>query len=267
MTNPLSQLLPVPIATAEVGQFTCQALRPWCTWNGLHGGALMGMLINGMEQLTGKPAVSATAQFIKGVKEGDEVEFKAEVIAASASITQARISATAGGHLVIGALGTFGAVASATSSGRTFPRVKSPAESPPRTFLRAPLEGDVAETMEVRIAETGPAGACLWVRCPAGVGSPLSAALLSAIADHPPFGLRLALGGDWYGISLDASLRMVVAPEQFDAGDWVLVDIGYDSIAAPFAFATTCLWTADGTLLAVSPQTMRIRNGTASPKA
>ena len=170
-------------------------------------------------------------------------------------------------HESAAALGTLGAVASGAVSARVFPRVKPPAESPARTFLRAPLEGDVAETMEVRIAEAGATAACLWVRCATGAGHPLSAALLSAIADHPPFGLRLALGGDWYGISLDASLRLVVAPEQFDAGDWVLVEIRYDSIAAPFAFATTCLWTADGTLLAVSPQTMRIRNGTASPKA
>ena len=265
--NPLSHLLPVPKATAEAGEFTCKALRPWCTWNGLHGGALMGMSINSMEQLTGRPAVSATAQFVGGVKEGEEVELKAEVIASSSSITQARVTATQGGRLVIAALGTLGAVASGAVSARVFPRVKPPAESPARTFLRAPLEGDVAETMEVRIAEAGATAACLWVRCATGAGHPLSAALLSAIADHPPFGLRLALGGDWYGISLDASLRLVVAPEQFDAGDWVLVEIRYDSIAAPFAFATTCLWTADGTLLAVSPQTMRIRNGTASPKA
>ena len=226
----------------------------------------MGMLINGLEQMTGKPAVAATVQFVKGVKEGEEVTLKGEIIAASSTVTQARISATQGGNLVVTALATLGALAPAAKSAKAFPRVRPPDESPARTFLRAPLEGDVGETMEVRIAETGATGACLWVRCPSGAGRPLSAALLSAIADHPPFGLRLALGGDWYGISLDASLRVVASPEKFDAGDWVLVEIGYDSIAAPFAFATTYLWNADGVLLAVSPQTMRIRNGISSSK-
>ena len=71
--NPLSLLSPVPRSSADTGEFTCKAERPWCTWNGLHGGALMGMLISSLEQLAGKPLVSATAQFVKGVKEGDEI--------------------------------------------------------------------------------------------------------------------------------------------------------------------------------------------------
>ena len=57
--DPLSQLVPAPNSSAAAGEFTCKAGRAWCTWNGLHGGALMGMLINGMEQMTGKPAVAA----------------------------------------------------------------------------------------------------------------------------------------------------------------------------------------------------------------
>lgn len=264
--NPLSLLSPEPRAPAGAGEFTCKAERPWCTWNGLHGGALMGMLIGALEQMAGKPVVSATAQFVKGVKEGDEIAIRAEIIAASSSITQARVAAFQGENLVITGLGTLGAVGSGARSVRTFPRVRSPAESPARTYLRAPLEGDVAQTMEVRIAETSATGACLWVRCESGAGTPMTASLLSAIADHPPFGLRLALGGDWYGISLDASLRLATPPQDFDAGDWVLVEIVYDCIATPFAFASTYLWHTDGALLAVSPQTMRIRNGTAPAK-
>ena len=264
--NPLSLLSPMPLSSAESGEFSCKAERPWCTWNGLHGGALMGMLISSLEQLAGKPLVSATAQFVKGVKEGDEIAIKAEIIASSSAITQARVSAFQDGNLVITGLGTLGAVGSGARSVRTFPRVRSPAESPARTFLRAPLEGDVARTMEVRVAETSATGACLWVRCEAGKGTPMTAALLSAIADHPPFGLRLALGGDWYGISLDASLRLATPPHDVDAGDWMLVEIVYDCIATPFAFASTYLWHAEGALLAVSPQTMRIRNGTVSAK-
>lgn len=261
--DPLSLLTPNAADATGAAAYSFRAARPWCTWNGLHGGALMGALISSMEQASGKQAVAATAQFVKGVREGEEVVITPEILAASASVTQTRVTATQGSGLIATAVGTFGTVSAEPQVPvLEMPRVKSAEESPARTYLRAPLEGDVATTMDVRIAEASSRRVCLWVRCPSGQGRPMSAPVLAAIADHPPFAIRLALGGDWYGISLDASLRVASPVESIDASGWVLVDIAFDALASPFAFGVARLWTADGKLLAVSPQTMRIRNGT-----
>jgi acyl-CoA thioesterase len=264
-SDAVEQLSPPPLA-GEPGAFRFSAQRAWCTWNGLHGGALMGALIGSMEQTTGMPAASATAQFLKGVKEGGEVVIRAEVVASGSSVAQARAVATQDGAQIIVVSATLGAGGASATSARSFPRVPSAEDSPARTYLRAPLPGDVAETMEVRIAQAGPTGACLWVRCPTAKGRPLSAALLAAFADHPPFAVRLALGGDWYGISLEESLRIVAPLRELDGGIWTLVEVVFDALASPFAFATANVWSEDARLLAVSPQALRIRHG-ANPSA
>jgi acyl-CoA thioesterase len=259
--DPLSKLLPSPLA-GEAGHFAYAARRPWCTWNGMHGGSLMGTLISAMEQLAGKPMIAATHQFLKGIKEDDSVDIRAEITASSATVTQARVSATQAGALVATTLGTCGEVGRVERGVGRFPAVPPADAAPIRPYLRPPLENDIHETIEVRVAEVLPTRVRLWARCGAGRGQPFSAPLLAAFADQPPLGVKLVLGGDWYGISLEASLRVVRPLVEFDAGQWLLIDAGFDAMAASFAFATANIWTSDGTLLAIAQQSMRIRHGT-----
>lgn len=89
-----------------------------------------------------RPPNQACSVFAPSVREGEETAIRVEVLAASATVTQARVAATQGDALVVAAFATLGEVAAtAESPAKHFPRVPAPEDSPARTYLRAPLRG------------------------------------------------------------------------------------------------------------------------------
>jgi len=251
-----------PEPTGTPGRFRLFGDRYWCSWNGFYGGALLGALIRSMENVTGKPLVTVNAQFLANVPEGAELTLEADALVQGSTAAQASAIAILGDKVAVRSGGTFGVVGSEAGIAARFPSVRPPADSPPRSFLK-PLPGGLNEAMDVRVAGAEGARCWLWVCCPDGTGSPLSASLLSAFADHPPFGVGLMKGTGWYGITLDAGLRVCRPLEGLDAGLWTLVEIVFDTMAPPFAHATVNIWTEDGSLLAIGSQSMRIRHGIA----
>jgi acyl-CoA thioesterase len=245
------------------GRFRYLGERYWCSWNGVYGGALLGALIRCMETVTGKPLVTVNAQFVANVPEGADLLLHAESLVAGSVAAQATAAAYIGEKLVARAGGSFGEVGADGRVAASFPSVRPPAESPPRTFLK-PLPGGLNESMDVRVAGVAAPRCWLWVRCPDGEGLPMTASLLSAFADHPPYGTGLLMGEGWYGITLDKALRLCGPLEGVDAGAWTLVEIVFDTMAPPFAHATVNLWSEAGRLLAIGGQSMRIRHGIAS---
>lgn len=245
------------------GRFGYRGDRYWCSWNGLYGGALLGAMIRCMETMTGKPLVTVNAQFLANVPENAELVLEAQSLAQGNVASQALATAHMGGTLAARSGGTFGAVGADGTMAAAMPSVRRPSDSPPRTFLK-PLPGGLNDSMDVRVAGVAAPRCSLWVRATDGAGLPMSASLLSAFADHPPYGTGLLLGEGWYGITLDMALRLCGPLDGIDAGSWVLVEIVFDTIASPFAHATVNLWTEGGRLLAIGGQSMRIRHGIAA---
>ena len=102
-------------------------------------------------------------------------------------------------------------------------------------------------------------GCRLWARWPGAKGQPIRASLLAVYADHPPYGISLARGAEWYGLTLDSTFRMAAPLAGIDSADWILVDIRFDAIGERFAHCVSNIWSSSGTLLAIGTQTMRLR--------
>ncbi|MGE0383127.1 MAG: acyl-CoA thioesterase domain-containing protein [Gammaproteobacteria bacterium] len=249
-----------PEPQADPHRYRYAARRPWCSWNGLFGGALAGALIAAMEHAAGRPLAAFSVQYLRNVREGVELAIETENLAVGSTSTQMAATATLPEGRAAIASATFGGPGATPRIDAEFPEVGPADEAPPRAWMR-PLTGGLNETLDIRVAAVHASRVLLWARCPAAQGMPSSAALLACIADQPPFGIMRLLGGQWYGISLEASLKIVTAPQGRDGGAWTLVEIVFDAIASPFAFATVNLWSTDGTLLAIGSQSMRIRNG------
>jgi acyl-CoA thioesterase len=255
-----------PEPTGAPGRFRYASHRTWASWNGLYGGALLGALIEAMERVCDKPLAAVSAQFLVNVKEGVTLELHAELLAAGSTVSQASGAALLGDVVAVRASGSFGAAGNEeVRIAASFPSVRAPADSPERSYMR-PLPGGLNDTLDVRLAGSDKSRVYIWGRCPAAEGTPLTAGLLSCYADHPPYATGVMLGGEWYGITLDTTLRIVAPPERHDGAIWVLIEVVFDTIAPPFAHASVNLWSEQGDLLAIGAQSMRIRHGIATKK-
>jgi acyl-CoA thioesterase len=254
-----------PQPTDDAKRFTYESYRMWCSWNGLYGGALLGALIEAMERVSGKSVAAVSAQFLANVKQGDRLTLTADLLAAGSTASQVCATALIGDTVAVRVTGTFGAIGEGARVAAPFPRVRAAGDSPERSYLR-PLPGGMNETMDVRLAGSDASRVCIWARTPAGAGAPLTAALLSCYADHPPYATGVLLGKGWYGITLDSTLRIVTTPARVDGGAWVLIEVVFDAVAPPFAHASVNMWSESGELLAIAAQSMRIRHGIATKK-
>jgi acyl-CoA thioesterase len=248
----------------EKGAYLYPGMLDWTSWNGPFGGALLGSMIESMEQCTGQKLVALTAQFLKTAKHGVPLTFKVDILAAGRAVSQVRASAHQDGSLLFTGSGVLASSSDALAAGCVgdCPVVRPAESSPARTYMK-PIKGGLNDTVDIRIAETAASRVRLWARCPAASGMPLGAALLAAFADHPPYGVGLLRGGEWYGITLDSTLRIAAPSADLDGASWVLLDIGFEAMGEQFGFATVNLWTTDGRLLGIGTQTLRLRNGIA----
>lgn len=257
-----------PVAVeGEKDTYRYPGMLAWTSWNGPFGGALLGSMIESMEQATGQKLVALTAQFLKTAKHGVPLTLKVDTLAAGRAVAQVRASAWQDGVLLFTGCGVLAAAGDAFAAGSVgaFPAVRSADASPARTYMK-PIQGGLNDTVDIRIADAAPSHVRLWGRCPDAAGTPLGAALLAAFADHPPYGVQLLKGGEWYGITLDSTLRIASPSSGLDGASWVLLDIGFEAIGEQFGFATVNLWSVDGRLLAIGTQTLRLRNGIAAGK-
>ena len=234
----------------------------WTSWNGPFGGALLGSMIEAMQHATGQRLVALTAQFLKTAKHGVPLTFKVDTLAAGRAVAQVRASAYQEGVLLFTGCGVLATSDDQFTAGSVgiCPVVRLADDSPARTYMK-PIPGGLNDTVDIRIAEAAPSHVRLWARCPGAAGQPLGSALLAAFADHPPYGVGLLKGGQWYGITLDSTLRITSPAAGLDGASWVLLDIGFEAMGEQFGFATVNLWSVEGKLLAIGTQTLRIRNG------
>jgi acyl-CoA thioesterase len=228
----------------------------------LFGGCGLGAAIVALEEVTGRPVIWATAQYLSYAKPGSVVEYDVTIGAEGRSITQAR----AVGHVSDDEILTVNAALGSRpfepeGEWATMPEVPGPDECDIRTH-RFEHES-VASRMEQRLAIGRPMEAldgtpsdghtALWARMPEVLD--MSGAALAVLGDFVPFGIGQALGLAAGGNSLDNTIRVA----RLEPTDWVLLDIRIHAVHGGFGHGAVLLWSDTGRLLAVASQSTIVR--------
>jgi acyl-CoA thioesterase len=229
----------------------------------LFGGCGLGACIEVMEQLTGRPCIWATAQYLSFARPSAIVEFDAVEVACGHQISQARVIARVGDTEILTVLGALGRrPLDLEGQWAIRPDVPGPEDSPPRPMMNH-HEGRISSRLEAKLAAgrapwefPGPVGsgnAALWIRMPGLLE--MSAAALAIIGDFVPFGIGQALGQRAGGNSLDNTLRIAHRVPT----EWVLADVRVHAVADGFGHGLVHLWAEDGTLLGTASQSTIVR--------
>ena len=230
----------------------------------LFGGCGLGAALAVLEELTGRPAIWATAQFLSFAMLGETVEIETVLVASGHFTAQARAVARVGDREILTVNAAFGA-RPAPWNGQWYemPAAPPPLDCPPREATWF-VPGTIGELTEIRMASgrqwadlngvgTADGRSLLWARASE---IPVSTTLLSILGDYVPYGISQALGlGNIMANSLDNTLRVLsLAPSE-----WVLIDIGIAGIGSGFGHGEVRIWAEDSTLLAIASQSSIIR--------
>lgn len=224
----------------------------------LFGGFAIGAAVSVFEELTGRTARWATAQFYKMTFAGDVLTLRLELVSQGRSVVQGRVSFESDGDEIIHVLVAGGAKGyEREMRGPAMPSVPPPEACGPGVDFGFEQIGIIAE-LDIRVADATSttwtldqqrAATTLWMRF-AGhrAGDPIS---LAVMADYIPPAVSAAVADHVFASSFDNTIRYV----EYVDDDWILVDFQIEAVRAGIAHATSRLWSADGRLLAVASQT------------
>ena len=229
----------------------------------LFGGCGLGAAIEVMEQVTGRPCIWSTAQFLSYALPPSVVELEVVEAVRGHQMSQARVNAHVGDKEILTVVGTFGRRPNPLAGQwATRPDVPPPADCPPRPLMNRHA-GTIMDRIETKLADARPyweltgvpgsGNASLWVRLPQLTDA--SAAALAIIGDFVPFGIGQALGQRAGGNSLDNTLRVAHRIPT----EWVLADVRVHAIADGFGHGLVHLWAEDGSLLGTASQSTIVR--------
>ncbi len=230
----------------------------------LFGGCGLGAAIEVMEQVTGRPCVWATAQYLSYASPPSVLELDATEVVRGHRISQARVIAHVGDTEVLTVLGALGERPRPdVGQWAIRPDVPPPNECPPRPHMNH-FEDTIRSRLDERMAAgrpffeldgtRGSGTSAIWVRLPELLE--MSAAALAIIGDFVPSGIGQALGKRAGGNSLDNTLRVAHRVPT----DWVLADIRVHAVADGFGHGLVHLWAEDGTLLGTASQSTIVRS-------
>jgi len=228
----------------------------------LFGGCGLGAAIVALEEVTERPVVWATAQYLSYARPGSVVEYDVTIGARGRSLTQARAVGRTKDTEILTVNAALGARPfEPEGEWATMPEVPRPDECEVRTH-RFEHES-VASRMEQRLARGRPLedldgtpsdGSCaLWARMPEVLE--MSGPALAVLGDFVPFGIGQALGLAAGGNSLDNTLRVA----RLEPTDWVLLDIRVLAVHGGFGHGAVLLWSESGQLLAIASQSTIVR--------
>lgn len=229
----------------------------------LFGGVGLGACIEVMEELTGRPCIWATAQYLSFARPPAVLELDVLEVVRGHQISQARVIAHVGDTEILTVLGALGQRPLALEGQWAVrPDVPGPLDCPPRPMMNH-HEGTIASRLDTKLANgrapwefPGPEGsgnAALWIRLPELLE--MSAAALAIIGDFVPFGIGQALGQRAGGNSLDNTLRVAHRVPT----EWVLADVRVHAVADGFGHGLVHLWAEGGTLLGTASQSAIVR--------
>lgn len=216
----------------------------------LSGGACSAILIDTLEQVTGKPLIQASAQFFKAPKVDDIVTVSLVHYKPGRSIdmaTAAMIDAEEPQVRLSASLGTRHDIGNYQWTRNI--EVSSPEKSTDIPFVRAD-PGDLHTVLEMRLAAEPQDGRLLfWVRSPSQPVTS-SARFLALIADYLPEAIHLSIGRPAGAISLDNSIRMV----SNQLTEWTLCEAQLDAIQRGIFQGRMNIFSERGQLLACASQ-------------
>jgi acyl-CoA thioesterase II len=229
----------------------------------LFGGAGLGASIEIAEQVTGRPCVWATAQYLSYAMPGADLELDVLEVVRGNQISQVRVIAHVGEREILTVIGAFGRREQPVAGQWAVrPDVPDVDDCPPRVLMEHHV-GTISDRLDMRLAnaraqedfpgEPGDGTSALWVRVD-GI-STIAASGLAIIGDFVPFGMSQALGERAGGNSLDNTLRVAQLVET----DWVLADIRVHAVEHGFGHGLVHLWARDGTLLGTASQSTIVR--------
>ncbi len=222
----------------------------------LYGGCVIAAAVVLLEELTDRPALWATSQFISAALPGDIVRLEAQLVATGYQLTQARVNATVNGRdqtLVLAALGAKDL--DGEYSSLSAPEVPDPSQCEP--IVIDPGIGGFRRRAEVRLARARSndperVTQSLWLRYDGTTSGDRYSLILAA--DSFPQAVNVALGRPVFGVSMDNTIRFMDPTEC----DWLLATSTVQVIHNGIGHGTTHLWSQEGQLLAIASQTCGI---------
>ena len=241
----------------------------------LYGGTAIAVSIATAEELSKRPVLWMTTQFVATAAQGTEIGVLAEVLAPGKRTNQVRITGTDGtGAAVFASLGATGHHRDGGMTGEfeRMPEVAPPvaaeaADNPFSVMAKAagvdrpdappafPRDTGFASVVEMRAAavtdnpDPGPGRICMWLR--RKDGEAVTPALAAFMADMVPMSVALACGAMAGGTSLDNSIRIGTFVET----EWILLDLRPHLAAGDYGHGSAHIWSEDGHLMATASQT------------
>lgn len=252
-------------ATDDPRRWRFEVVPSLCSGLGaLFGGCGLGACIEAIEQVTGRPLVWATGQYLSYARPGSVVTIDVNEVVRGHQISQARAIAHVDGDEILTVNAALGKREMPhTGQWAEMPVVPPPLECPPRVVMDQHV-GTIMDRIDMRLADarnfdqlddTPRSGrSALWVHLPGLLE--LTPATLAIVGDYVPFGISQALGRRAGGNSLDNTLRVASRRQT----EWILADIRVSAIAEGFGHGLVHLWTEDGTLLGTASQSTIVRN-------
>jgi acyl-CoA thioesterase len=229
----------------------------------LFGGCGLGACIEVMEEVTQRPCIWATAQFLSYARPPSILELDVNEVVRGKSISQTRVIAHVGDTEILTVVGALGhRPLELEGQWAVMPKVPAPVECPPRPMMNHHV-GTLGTRLDARLANARPywefpsapgsGNASLWVRVPEMLE--MSAAALAIIGDFVPFGIGQALGRRAGGNSLDNTLRVAHRVPT----EWVLADVRVHAVGDGFGHGLVHLWSQAGVLLGTASQSTIVR--------
>lgn len=245
------------VVSDRVARFTWTPVNDLLTPAGtLQGGAGLGATCAAMQQLTGRPVIWATAQYLSYAPGLDPLDIEVTIEVAGHNTTQARAVLSRAGREI---LTTHAALGSREfpfeDHWATPPPVAAPADCPPYRFFEKGRP-DLGSMVEFRLAKgrqlddivadptRGDGSFALWVRCWSG-RRPVTVPDVAFIGDFMPLGFAEALGAPYAGNSLDNTIRI----GRSTGTEWVLVSVDVRQVVNGIGYGSADLFAEDGTLL------------------
>ncbi|MDO8389552.1 MAG: thioesterase family protein [Actinomycetota bacterium] len=251
----------LPTATGVPGRFTWEPSPLLFIPAGtLQGGAALGAAAEAMSQVTGRPLVWATGQYLSFAALGGEITFDVVVEVSGHNTTQARCIVSKSGSEILTVHGALGSRQMEHSGvWARMPNVPHPDDCPEYDFFPRG-NGDIGDFTDVRLARgrqfadldgtRTDGNFVVWLRVGAGVHQ-TSVAELTFVGDFMPLGFANVLGQPYTGRSVDNTIRM----GQLVPTEWIMVSVHVNQIVHGHGHGHANLWAQDGTLLGQVSQT------------
>jgi acyl-CoA thioesterase-2 len=267
------------VREGESGRFRFTVLERLSRLDGrLYGGTAIAVSIAAAEQVSDRPALWMTTQFVSTAAQDTELSVEVEVLAPGRRTHQVRVTGTdSDGAVVFASLGATGQTHHEGLTGQyeSLPVVDPPDRSDhwasplagmargagiDPTALPVPTNTGFTTVVELRHPtihehpDLGPGRVCVWAR--RTDDAPITPALAAYLADLVPMSIAYAHGVVAMGTSLDNTIRI----GSFVESRWVLIDLRPHLSVGGYGHGVAHVWSRDGQLMATASQTASMRS-------